>query len=102
MSTRSWTPGPWELRGDYVCLPLAPGVKPEEDDTPPLFDIDTWEARHADGELVALAPEMAEAILGFSDRCEGTFNSCFPDSPCASCEAAEETLYALAGKLRRI
>ena len=71
MSEQPWTSGPWELRGNYVCI-ANPSVAPEDDDTPPLVDIETWGARHADGQLIALAPDMAAAILAWDASVDGT------------------------------
>ncbi len=70
MPKRAWTPGPWRvarMAHDYgrSWQVIAPPVRP---DGLEQYVTQAWQEKSADPQLIALAPEMAEAILAFADN----------------------------------
>lgn len=95
----SWTKGPWLYRPKsgswHVEPPADTNYKYGEPFIETLDSCDMHFHNDADAELIALAPEMAEAILAM----EGSILSHpHPDGP----EDAIDLLLTIADKLRRI
>ena len=112
-SKRAWTPGPWQAYDANEGTEYFPGWEvandeyhnPSPDEDAPWIAVHLTTGVEADARLIALAPEMAEAILGFTThrlcRCE-----CEEDDErgvvvCASCEAIESVI-SVARRLRAI
>lgn len=91
MSKRAWTPGPWQV--GYVAGAGDPYVSTGEQ----IVDADYTRGESltkADAFLIALAPEMAEAILQYEEWVK--------DRGCQAGENAQRDLFDLAEKLRAI
>lgn len=102
----AWTPGPWcvQRHGDHVGA-VWTGTNPDTHGNPLAevhrprggFGTTDWLAgsaymRLADAHLVALAPEMAEAILAQEASCRSASNPCY----------CEQSIHDLADRLRAL
>lgn len=93
----AWTPGPWDVRDGTpegggqvweITSPHAPDVNCNE-------VASSWENRPT-AELIALAPEMAEAILAMADMCR------LWTAPKSSLNEYEKGIADMAERLRAI
>lgn len=89
-SPRKWTPGPWMVSGTVVHLEGSPY-------TGAITSVyGQGECTNPNAALIALGPEMAEAILAFAD--EYDFNSAtIGDDVAATVLNVREKLRAIGG-----
>jgi len=96
---RAWTPAPWII--EHATNPTGTGMV-KTDNGIQFANVYTCEQEHGDCHLIALAPEMAEAIIHYAE-CSGWE---WPNDPEATdalpCPRCDSELNAIAAKLRKI
>ena len=97
MTERPWTPGPWHLAhedcpNDAGCMVVAHARTGSCAEWSVHAPNAIWTHDDGNAELIALAPEMAEAIIAFEldDACVRDGCICVTHANCRGCDALAE------------